>query len=270
MSFAATPLSDCLVFQPLSVERRAALQRCSRRRALPARHSVYVRSESTEYVYLLHSGLVRVCHLTGEGKRSILALVQPGELFGELNLFEPVDQPERERVETAEPSEVLLIPRRELRQLMFESTEVAIALSRFMGLRRYRVEQRLRNLLFLSHRERLVHLLLDLAEQFGRHSADGLQLSVNLSHQDLADFVGSTRETVTTILGQLKSDGLVNVGRRRIVLREPDVLADSVNRRVPAGTEKCPDSSAMDTSTTAFSTSSRGPAGLPTSSGEIL
>ena len=71
------------------------------------------------------------------------------------------------------------------------------------------------------------------AEQYGQPSTNGIELTIKLSHQDLASIIGSTRETVTVILGELQSEGSVQLGRRRIVLRDLERLADSVNRTVP-------------------------------------
>ena len=90
-----------------------------------------------------------------------------------------------------------------------------------------------KNLLFLSNRERLTHLLLELAEQYGAPAADGIRLRIQLSHQDLANVIGSTRETVTVVLGELQQEGLITIGRRRIVITAIQKLADSVQRAAP-------------------------------------
>jgi CRP/FNR family cyclic AMP-dependent transcriptional regulator len=87
--------------------------------------------------------------------------------------------------------------------------------------------------LFRSNRERLVHLLLELAEQYGRASDGGVELRIKLSHQDLANIIGSTRETVTVVLGELQAEGRLKLGRRKIVLTDITRLADSVSVAVP-------------------------------------
>jgi CRP-like cAMP-binding protein len=95
-----------------------------------------------------------------------------------------------------------------------------------VGLRRHRIQRRLGSLLFLSYRERLVQLLLDLADQFGcrRDEEDGIRLRIKLSHRELAHLIGSTRETVAVLLGQLKAEGSVDGGRRSVVLTNPQRL----------------------------------------------
>ncbi len=102
---------------------------------------------------------------------------------------------------------------------MESSPELAIGVVKLIGLRRLRIERRLKSLLFRSHRDRLLHLLLELAEQYGEPQSQGMRLKIKLSHQDLASIIGATRETVTTTLGELQDAGVVTVDRRVITLR---------------------------------------------------
>lgn len=224
-------LKSCELFGRLTPEQIQRMESRSRSRSFPARSPIYLPADKADSVFLLVKGLVKVSHLTLDGKESILAFIEPGELFGELAIF---DERERdEYVEAVELSTVVMIPADELQHLMAERTDVAVAITKMVGLRRHRIERRLKNLLFLSNRQRLVHLLLDLAEQFGLHTDNGIRLRIKLSHQELGNLIGSTRETVTVILGQLKAEGSVSGGRRRIVLTNPQRLAQSVQRQVP-------------------------------------
>jgi hypothetical protein len=119
------------------------------------------------------------------------------------------------------------------KKLMEEHPGVGIGITKLIGLRRRRLERRLRSLLFRSNRERLVLALLDLAEQYGYPTGDGIQLRVKLSHQDLANMIGSTRESVTIALGELQAARHVRVGRRKIALVDLERLARSVNAVPP-------------------------------------
>ena len=222
------------MFDALLPAQHARLDGCSRTGSFPIGAPVYLPSEEADSVYLLAKGLVKVCHLTDDGKQSILAFVEPGELFGESAIFAGGQR--GEYVEVLEPAIVVVIPADELRRLISEHNELAVAITRMVGIRRQRIERRLKNLLFLSNHDRLVHLLLDLAEQFGMTTDDGIALRVRLSHQELANQIGSTRETITILLGQLKAQGSVGGGRRRILLTDPERLAESVNRTPPQST----------------------------------
>ncbi len=224
-------LKHCNLFQRLSPDQLRRIDSRSRSRSFLAHSPIYVPEQKADSVFLLVSGLVKVCHLTADGKELILAFVEPGELFGELAIF---DGPVRDEcVKAVDPSTVVMIPADEIQCLISEQAEVSLEITNMVWLRRHRIERRLRNLLFQSNRDRLIHLLLDLAEQFGCEEDDGIFLRVKLSHQDLASLIGSTRETVTVVLNKLKSEGSVEGGRRRIVLTKPDRLANCVHRPSP-------------------------------------
>ena len=102
-----------------------------------------------------------------------------------------------------------------------------------MGLRRQSVERRLKSLLFRSNRERLVHLLLELAEKYGHPTPEGTLIGIKLSHQDLASMIGSTRETVTVLLGELQAAGDLTIKRRQIILTQLDRLAACIDADPP-------------------------------------
>jgi len=224
-------LKHCSLFERLDDQQLRRLESHSRSKTFPANGPIYLPAECAEHVFLVAKGLVKVSYLTAEGKESILTFIEPGELFGELAIFD--DQPRDEMVRAMQVSTVLMIPTEEFRHLMRERSDVALGITKLVGLRRQRIERRLKHLLFLSNRDRLVHLLLELATQFGVITDEGIRLRIRLSHQDLANLIGSTRETVTVLLGKLKAEGSVGGGRRRIVLTQPERLARGVGREPP-------------------------------------
>lgn len=223
-------LKRCDLFERLSHEQLERLELRSRSRTFAAHSPICLPADKADSVFFLATGLVKVSHLTDDGKESTLAFVEPGELFGELAIFD--GQERDEFIEAVEASTVVMIPTEEIHRLMAERADVALAITKIIGMRRRRIERRLRNLLFLSVRERLIHLLLDLAEQLGRPVDEGIRLRVKLSHQDLANLIGATRETVTAILGRLKLEGSVCNTRCKITLTNPARLARSVHRQI--------------------------------------
>ncbi|MDA1049039.1 MAG: Crp/Fnr family transcriptional regulator [Planctomycetota bacterium] len=224
-------LKNCQLFEQLTADELQGIEARSKARTFPRGTPIYLPMDETDAVFLLASGRVKICHLTPDGKQSILAFIEPGELFGELALLDA--GPRDEYAESIEKSTVVLIPGEVMRQTMEAHADVTLGVTKIIGLRRRRIEQRLKNLLFLSNRDRLTHLLLELAEQYGSQESDGVKLRIQLSHQDLANVIGSTRETVTVVLGEMQQEGLVRIGRRRIVILELSRLANSVQRPAP-------------------------------------
>ena len=220
-------LKRCDLFQRLSPEELAALEFRCRAKTFSRGSPVYLPADEASGVLLLTAGRIKLCSFTEEGKQAILAFIEPGELFGELALLEEGQR--EEYAEALEKSTVILIPSDAMQQLIAANPSVSLGVTKLFGLRRRRIERRIKYLLFRSNRERLVHLLLELAEEYGVPSERGVELRIRLSHQDLASIIGSTRETVTVVLGELQAEGSLRLGRKRIVVTDLRRLASSVN-----------------------------------------
>ncbi len=224
-------LKQCDLFQRLSNKQLALLETRCQSRQFPRGTPIYLPADQADGVLLMASGRAKICSVTPEGKQAILAFIEPGELFGELALLG--NKAREEYAEAVEKSTVVLLPKDTMMQLLEQNPDVSLGVTRLFGLRRQRIERRLKYLLFRSNRDRLVHLLLELSEQYGEKTDQGVQLKIKLSHQDLASIIGSTRETVTVLLGELQAEGSLLLGRRKIVLKDLKHLAKSVCADVP-------------------------------------
>ena len=218
------------VFSSLSDAQIGELASQASVRRIADKTAISLHNSSAPVVHYLVTGRAKVSYLTSDGKQAILYFVGPDELIGEQSILHG-DLPQDD-VETIEPSLVATIPTRILRDFALHEPAFSTGLSELICRRRIIVERRIRHTMFLSNRERLTHLLLDLAEQFGHGANDSYDLSVKLSHQDLANYIGSTRETVTVVLGKMQSEGLLTIRRRRITLRDVNELASSVHREI--------------------------------------
>ncbi len=198
---------------------------------------VYFPQDVGQTVLLLASGRIKLKHLTPDGKEAILAFIEQGELFGELALL---DESERgEFAEAVNEAQVIAIPADTLRGVMEKRPDVALGITRLVGLRRRRIQNRLQNILFRSNRERVSHLLLELLETHGIADGDVWQISLRLSHQEIASLIGATRESVTLILGQLQLEKLIQVHRRQLTVLDRDRLyCETKGQSPPAAPER--------------------------------
>jgi len=224
-------LTTCDLFERLRPQEIRSVERQSQYKTFARKSPIYLPADAASSVFVLAAGRAKICHLTQEGKQSILAFIEPGEMFGELSIVD--DGPRDEYAEAIEKSTVLQIPGDVIRHLIEHHPEVSLGVTRLIGFRRRRVERRLKNLLFLSNRQRLTHLLIELAGQYGKHTPAGIELTIKLSHQDLANVIGSTRETVTVELGAMQNEGLLTTGRRKITIVSAEKLAASINTELP-------------------------------------
>ncbi|QDV20582.1 Global nitrogen regulator [Gimesia panareensis] len=227
-------LRNCELFQTLSEGWIRRLESRSRMATFHAKSPIRLPEDSSNYLYLILNGMVRLSHITVDGKESILAFVGPGEVFGEGAVIDGSEV--EEHVMSIEKTSIMMIPASEVTELLNENSGLAFSLTKLVGLRRHRIERRIKNLLFVSIRERLIHLLLDLAEQFGTQTENGVLLKIRLVHLDIANLIGITRESVTILLGQLRQEGKLEIERHKIIIKDIRGLAKSVNR-TPVRTE---------------------------------
>ncbi len=218
MGAAIWYLKQCELFEQLSEAEADFLNAHALARTFPRGTVIYSPTQPGESVLVLASGRVKIKDITLGGRETILAFIEQGELFGELALLD--GDTRQEYAETVEASEVLVIPRADILALMEKRPDLALSITKLIGLRRRRIESRLRNLLFLPSRERMAHILLELAEAHGDRNGIRVEIRIPLSHQDIASLIGVTRETATLTLGQMQNEGLVEVTRRRVAIRD--------------------------------------------------
>lgn len=231
-------LKNCPLFEQLQSADVERLESVAQAKTFPKRSLVYMPADAGESVFLLTSGRIKLYHVTSDGKQAVMALIEPGEMFGELAIFGGGDR--EEFAEAMTKSTLIKIPRGEIQRLMEVHADVAVGVTKLMGFRRRRIEKRLKSLLFRSNRDRLVHLLIELAEKYGSRTAEGVRLGIKLSHQELASIIGSTRETVTVVLGELQQEGQLVIERRQIILKQIEQLAATVEEKAPSIPEDSP------------------------------
>jgi CRP-like cAMP-binding protein len=216
-------LKRCDLFERLTPELAERLERRAVMRRFAKGDIIYLPSDLASSVLVLASGRVKIKGLTPDGKEFIYAFIEPGEIFGELALV--AESPRDEFAEALETSEVLAISRDDLFALMAAQPEVSLGITKLLGLRRRRIEMRLRNIMFRSNRQRVLGVLLELLDSYGERFGPNWQIRLRLSHQELASLIGATRETVTIVLGQLQLEGFIRVERRCITVLDRDRLA---------------------------------------------
>ncbi len=175
--------------------------------------TLYEPDERREVLFLLKTGRVNIYRLSPEGKKLVIASIGPGTFFGEMAL---VGQGMYDSfAEAVEDSTACVMTRSDVERLLLAKPKVALRFLEAVGQRLRDSEARLEEIAFKNARSRVASLLLRLYQERG---------AVDLSHQDLADRLGFSRETVTNVLDQFKADGLLETGRRKITIVKSDEL----------------------------------------------
>jgi CRP-like cAMP-binding protein len=209
-------LSETDIFRDLGprdmeeIERMTAMTTCRRGKVF------YTPGETGEVLFVLKQGRVNLFRINPDGKKLVLASVEPGTVFGEMSL---IGQGMHDTfAEAAEECTLCVMSRSDVEHLLVNKPQVALRFLELLANRLSEVETRLETVAFKSVPARLAVEILRLAEGTQDRRVDGV------SHQDLADAVGSYRETVTRILNDFKRDGLIELYRLSIAIRDAEGL----------------------------------------------
>ncbi len=172
--------------------------------------------ETNEYMYIILIGKVKVAQATEEGKEIILAIHQSQEFFGEISLID--GKTSSAAVVAMEESLVAIISKTNFYSLLFSQRKVLENLLRILCLRLRESWKRIHILNFKDAPQRMKMLLKILAGENGERTPGGMRINLRLTHQEIADMTGLTRETVTRVLNQWRKEGLITIPRSRNIL----------------------------------------------------
>lgn len=174
------------------------------------RQVVFGEGDLGDAIYLLKTGHVRLYRLTEDGKEISLAVLGPGDVFGELALF---DETRRSTfAETMDPAHICAASIEDFARLMAHRPQLTMMVAREIARRRTEAETRLAGMAYASVRGRIVSVLRHLAEEHGESMpGGGVRIRLRVSHQELANLAGTTRETCTVEIGRLMRADLVRV-----------------------------------------------------------
>jgi len=170
--------------------------------------------------YLLVQGKVKIYQINKDGKEITTNLLKGGEYFGYESLLKGEEF--FESAETLEDSEVVMIPREDFLQLMYQNRDVA---AKFIGMLSNNVEEREKQLLDLAYntvRKRVANALVRLYDKY--HAEGEPDFSISISREDLASMVGTATESAIRMLSEFKSSGLIEIQGSEIKLIEVEKL----------------------------------------------
>ncbi|TSA87331.1 Crp/Fnr family transcriptional regulator [Deinococcus detaillensis] len=174
--------------------------------------------DPAETLYMLQSGHARLYRLGASAREVTVNVHGPGDLLGLTALLD--NGKYGLYAEAMDDLSALMIGGEALRDLMSRSPDLSVALSTQVVRQTRGLQDRLSQLVFLEVSQRLALALLELANESGENHDQQVALRGRISHQDLAHAVGSTRETITKLLGEFRSRGLLDLGYRRIVVMD--------------------------------------------------
>jgi CRP/FNR family cyclic AMP-dependent transcriptional regulator len=180
---------------------------------------IYIPNDEASHIYMVVEGRVKIGHYFDDGKEVVSAILTTGEIFGELAL---AGEERRKDFAQAMENNTTLCPLgiEELKALMKEDKELSFRILKLVGLRLMRLERKLELLVFKDARTRVIEFLKDAASWKGKKVGFETMIPTRLTHKDIAALTGTSRQTVTTILNELKDQNLIYFDRKKILIRD--------------------------------------------------
>lgn len=191
-------------------------------RRLPGDTVIFHENDPAAAFYMVKSGKVKIYKLSREGREQVLAILGEGQILGDVPAFDGGPYPAT--AATMEESELLLVRSGDFQDLLKQHPDMAVKIIKVLGQRLRQAMELVRDLSFKQVPHRLAGMLLKLARENGRETGEGIELDLGMSRQEIADVVGTSRETVTRELKKMEKAGLLRIDRRRVLVFDEDRL----------------------------------------------
>ncbi|MEW9672033.1 Crp/Fnr family transcriptional regulator [Ammoniphilus sp. 3BR4] len=186
---------------------------------------LYMDGEKAENLYFIRSGNVKISKTTLEGKELTLYICTPGELIGELALFQP-NITYTSTAEMLDDGTVGVISRTGLEELLTKNSRLALEFMKWMGIAYRRNQSKFRDLMLMGKHGALYSTLIRMTNTYGIQVKDGILIDLFLTNKDLANFIGTTRESVNRMLNELRKNNVINVDNGYITVHNITYLKE--------------------------------------------
>lgn len=209
------------LFSTLADEEFDSLQHIFIQRSYRRNQVIFMEEETGNYMYLVLTGKVKVAKSTSSGKETILAIHKTGDFFGEMSLLDGKTAPAT--VSAMEDSKIISVSGTDFHKYLMHNEKVLLQIIDVLCARLRQVWQK-QSLSSSKADARIRMGIYDLAQRHGVQDAHGTIIDLKITHQELAEMVGTSRETVTRVIARLREEGIIEVAQRRMTLLDPQAL----------------------------------------------
>ena len=212
-------LENFPLFEMLTPEEKMRLTQMVEFKVKPRYSYLYLPDEASDKIFFLEKGAVKIGTHSKEGKEVIKSILHPMAMFGEMSI---VGEQQRQDFARAMNSEVqyFTLKVEDFRRLMRSNHLLSVKILNLIGERLRRAENRLEALIFKDARTRIVDFLKDTANRRGRRVGYETLVKHSMTQQDIANLTGTSRQTVTSVLNELRKSNLIYFNRKSILIRD--------------------------------------------------
>ncbi len=210
------------LFAALDDEAATALQQSMTSSRLERGDILFHEGDQGDRLYVIREGKIKLGRTSSDGRENLLAILGPGEMFGELSLFDP--GPRTATATAVAETQLIGLGHDNLQTFLSNRPEVAATLLAALARRLRRTNETLADLVFTDVPGRVAKALLDLSSRFGRPAEEGILVAHDLTQEVLAQLVGASRETVNKALADFATRGWIKLEARAVVLIDVERL----------------------------------------------
>lgn len=222
MGQADDALSEAPLFDTLDEEDTRALRAGVVVVKLARGDRLFSEGDVGDRLYIIVTGKMKLTRAAPDGRENLLSVHGPGEMFGELSLFDPV--PRTSSASAVTDAELAGLAHDDVRKWLSTRPEVAMHLLQALAQRLRRINDVKADLVFTDVPGRVAKALLDLAERFGVPNSEGIQVNHDLTQEELAQLVGASRETVNKALADFAARGWIQLAAKSVLVTDADRL----------------------------------------------
>ena len=187
---------------------------------------IFFENDSEKKLYLLVDGQVKLSMLSSEGREKVMTILQAGDIFGEISLFD--HDPHPLTAEVLEKARLMILDWNDLEEIIMEQPRLALKIIEALSKKTRLLTSQVRDLVFHDAKGRLANLLIRFANDFGQDVEEGTMIEIILTHQEIANLLGVSRVTVTKTLNKLIDEEIIKIKERKIYILDDEKLNELV------------------------------------------
>lgn len=204
------------IFEELAPADLASISKVTIERRYKKNMIIFMEGEPGEGFHYVKTGKVKIVRMTPDGREHIINILGPGEVFAEVLLFNRGPYPAT--AAALEDSVIGIIKNNDLENVVADNARIALHIIRVMNKKLLHAQMKIKTLALSDTYSRTAQILTRLSQQYGRPVPGGLQIDVDMTRQDLANLIGTTRETVSRVLSSMKKDKVLAFSDQQIII----------------------------------------------------
>lgn len=215
-------LENFNMFKQLDKGSKEELGSMTSMQEVPKNQPIYFAKEPSNSIFFLKEGRVKLTRSSDDGREMIMTLINPGDVFGELSVLDEGDR--SDYAYALDNCLICAISKNEFQEFLGRNPELNLKITKLIGFRLRKYSERIEDLVFKDAPQRVISFILNLSDDIGERIGDEYFVKPFLTHRDIAELTACSRQTVNSILTDLRHKKVIDFDRRKLIIRDRSKL----------------------------------------------